>query len=104
VTRLLHGRATPLLLAAPGPSCAQVRDYRQTVLNRKSPSESATASLSLNFSTEVRDPGTGAAKGVYPLRKLGGDIEGLRFYQLITNALAFDHGGHEEHEDKKQKE
>lgn len=28
----------------------------------------------------VRDPGAGAAKGLYPLREFGSKIEGLRFY------------------------
>jgi hypothetical protein len=34
----------------------------------------------------VRDPGAGSAKGFYPLRELGSDIEGLRFYEPIANA------------------
>jgi hypothetical protein len=38
------------------------------------------------FDYLVRDPGAGAAKGLYPLRELGSDIEGLRFYQPIANA------------------
>ena len=33
------------------------------------------------FDYLIRDPGAGAAKGVYPLRELGSDIEALRFYQ-----------------------
>jgi len=33
----------------------------------------------------VRDPGAGSAKGIYPLRELGSDIEALRFYQPIVN-------------------
>jgi hypothetical protein len=32
----------------------------------------------------VRDPGAGSAKGLYPLRELGSDIEALRFYQPIA--------------------
>jgi hypothetical protein len=35
------------------------------------------------FDYLVRDPGAGAAKGFYPLRDLGSDIEGLRFYEPI---------------------
>src|SRR5437588_11559426 len=35
------------------------------------------------FDYLVRDPGGGAAKGFYPLRELGSDIEGLRFYEPI---------------------
>jgi len=38
------------------------------------------------FDYLVRDPGAGAAKGLYPLRELGSDIEALRFYQPIANA------------------
>ena len=38
------------------------------------------------FDYLVQDPGGGSAKGLYPLRELGSDIEGLRFYQPITNA------------------
>src|SRR5438445_13251948 len=38
------------------------------------------------FDYLVRDPGGGSAKGFYPLRELGSDIEGLRFYQPIANA------------------
>jgi len=34
----------------------------------------------------VRDPGGGSAKGFYPLRELGSDIEGLRFYQPIAKS------------------
>ena len=37
------------------------------------------------FDYLVRDPGGGAAKGFYPLRQLNSDIEGLRFYQPLTN-------------------
>ncbi len=35
------------------------------------------------FDYLVRDPGAGAAKGLYPLRELGSDIEALRFYNLL---------------------
>jgi hypothetical protein len=38
------------------------------------------------FDYLVRDPGAGSAKGLYPLRELGSDIEALRFYELIANA------------------
>jgi len=38
------------------------------------------------FDYLVRDPGAGAAKGLYPLRELGSDIEALRFYEPIPNA------------------
>jgi len=38
------------------------------------------------FDYLVRDPGAGSAKGFYPLRELGSDIEALRFYQPIANA------------------
>jgi hypothetical protein len=38
------------------------------------------------FDYLVRDPGAGATKGFYPLRELGSDIEGLRFYEPLTNA------------------
>ena len=38
------------------------------------------------FDYLVRDPGAGSAKGLYPLRELGSDIEALRFYQPITTA------------------
>lgn len=34
----------------------------------------------------VRDPGAGAAKGFYPLRELGSNIEALRFYEPLTPA------------------
>jgi len=34
----------------------------------------------------VRDPGGGSAKGFYPLRELGSDIEGLRFYERIAKS------------------
>jgi hypothetical protein len=36
------------------------------------------------FDYLVRDPGAGAAKGFYPLRELGSDIEALRFYERIA--------------------
>ncbi len=36
------------------------------------------------FDYLVRDPGAGAAKGYYPLRELGSDIEALRFYEPLT--------------------
>ncbi len=36
------------------------------------------------FDYLVRDPGAGAAKGFYPLRDLGSDIEALRFYEPIA--------------------
>jgi len=35
------------------------------------------------FDYLVRDPGAGAAKGLYPLRELGSDIEALRFYESL---------------------
>ena len=38
------------------------------------------------FDYLVRDPGAGAAKGLYPLRELGSEIEALRFYEPIANA------------------
>jgi hypothetical protein len=37
------------------------------------------------FDYLVRDSGAGAAKGLYPLRELGSDIEALRFYEPIAN-------------------
>ncbi|PYK40473.1 MAG: hypothetical protein DME60_07995 [Verrucomicrobia bacterium] len=37
------------------------------------------------FDYLVRDPGAGSAKGLYPLRELGSDIEALRFYEPIAN-------------------
>jgi len=37
------------------------------------------------FDYLVRDPGSGAAKGFYPLRELGSDIEALRFYQSLSS-------------------
>jgi hypothetical protein len=36
------------------------------------------------FDYLIRDPGAGAAKGLYPLRELGSDIEALRFYEPIA--------------------
>ena len=38
------------------------------------------------FDYLVRDPGAGSARGLYALRELGSDIEGLRFYEPIANA------------------
>lgn len=38
------------------------------------------------FDYLVRDPGAGAAKGLYPLRELGSDIEALRFYEPLAPA------------------
>ena len=38
------------------------------------------------FDYLVRDRGAGSAKGLYALRELGSDIEGLRFYKPIGNA------------------
>ena len=38
------------------------------------------------FDYLVRDPGAGSAKGLYPLRELGSDIEALRFYQPIADS------------------
>jgi len=38
------------------------------------------------FDYLVRDPGAGSAKGLYPLRELGSDIEALRSYEPIANA------------------
>ena len=35
------------------------------------------------FDYLVRDPGASSAKGLYPLRELGSDIERLRFYEPI---------------------
>jgi hypothetical protein len=40
------------------------------------------------FDYLVRDPGSGAAKGFYPLRDLGSDIEALRFYQCLNPQLS----------------
>ena len=38
------------------------------------------------FDYLIADPGAGSAKGVYPLRELGSDIEALRFYEPIAKA------------------
>ena len=38
------------------------------------------------FDYLIRDPGAGAAKGYYPLRELGSNIEALRFYERVTLA------------------
>ena len=38
------------------------------------------------FDYLVRDPGAGSAKGLYPLRELGSDIEALRFYEPVANS------------------
>ena len=38
------------------------------------------------FDYLIRDPGAGAAKGLYPLRELGSNIEALRFYEKVTTA------------------
>jgi hypothetical protein len=35
------------------------------------------------FDYLIRDPGAGAAKGLYPLRELGSNIEALRFYEAL---------------------
>lgn len=35
------------------------------------------------FDYLVRDPGSGATKGFYPLREIGSDIEALRFYEPL---------------------
>jgi hypothetical protein len=36
------------------------------------------------FDYLIRDPGAGAAKGLYPLRQLNSNIEALRFYQPLA--------------------
>jgi hypothetical protein len=36
------------------------------------------------FDYLIADPGAGAARGLYPLRELGSDIEALRFYEPIA--------------------
>ena len=41
------------------------------------------------FDYLVRDPGAGAAKGLYPLRELGSDIEALRFYERLPQTAAY---------------
>ena len=38
------------------------------------------------FDYLIADPGAGSARGLYPLRELGSDIEALRFYEQIANA------------------
>lgn len=38
------------------------------------------------FDYLIHDPGAGAAKGSYPLRELGSDIEALRFYEPLLPA------------------
>jgi hypothetical protein len=38
------------------------------------------------FDYLIADPGAGSAKGLYPLRELGSDIEALRFYEPIAIA------------------
>ncbi len=38
------------------------------------------------FDYLIRDPGAGAAKGHYPLRELGSEIEALRFYEPLPVA------------------
>jgi hypothetical protein len=40
------------------------------------------------FDYLVRDPGAGSAKGLYPLREFGSDIEALRFYKRIAKTDA----------------
>lgn len=40
------------------------------------------------FDYLIADPGAGAARGLYPLRELGSNIEALRFYEPITSASA----------------
>ena len=40
------------------------------------------------FDYLIRDPGAGAAKGYYPLRELGSNIEALRFYARLTGVPA----------------
>lgn len=40
------------------------------------------------FDYLVQDPGGGSAKGLYPLRELGSDIEGLRFYEPIAKTIS----------------
>lgn len=40
------------------------------------------------FDYLVQDPGGGWAKGLYPLRELGSDIEGLRFYEPIAKTIS----------------
>jgi hypothetical protein len=45
------------------------------------------------FDYLIRDPGPDAAKGYYPLRELGSDIEALRFYEPLTPAKAATNAG-----------
>lgn len=40
------------------------------------------------FDYLVRDPGAGAAKGLYPLRELDSKIEALRFYEPVARQFA----------------
>jgi hypothetical protein len=40
------------------------------------------------FDYLVQDPGGGSVKGLYPLRELGSDIEGLRFYEPIGKTIS----------------
>jgi hypothetical protein len=52
------------------------------------------------FDYLVQDPGGGAAKGLYPLRELGSDIEALRFYEPIASVnsqVATQSSAHESH-------
>jgi hypothetical protein len=35
------------------------------------------------FDYLVQDPGTGASKGIYPLKEFGSDIEAIRFYRRL---------------------
>lgn len=35
----------------------------------------------------IRDPGSAGAKGIYPLREFGSDIEALRFYEPVRTRL-----------------
>jgi hypothetical protein len=39
------------------------------------------------FDYLVRDPGSGALKGFYPLREIGSDIEALRFYESVHTMM-----------------
>jgi hypothetical protein len=40
------------------------------------------------FDYLIADPGADSAKGLYPLRELGSDIEALRFYEPTLNPLS----------------
>jgi len=40
------------------------------------------------FDYLIQDPGGGSAKGVYPLRELGSNIEALRFYEPIAKTVS----------------